>query len=166
MKRDTKLIDDEDIIDPDNFAALREVCTSVDQEYEYRITLPNGKKYPIRFRKLGMALRMEAEHGHEGSKSLSFDNKQWVARQLRSLNSALIGVKFVDDIHVREPKFENHELPISWVNEEDFQILMEKIFRGFSIPAIAIQDKANAISDQTLPKVSGIGDAITSSKAL
>jgi len=147
---------DEDVIDFENLAALEDAIKAADTEYEYLITIPSGKKLALRFKKQGMGKRLEADHGHEASKSTAFDNKRWCADQVRRLNAVLLGgVKFVDDLHHRPANFNKKELPFSWLTEEDFQILMEKIFPGFSIPASSIKDKADAIPDSISLGISG-----------
>ena len=148
MRKITDINPDEDIIDFENIAALEDAIKAADTEYEFLMKIPSGKKIALRFKKQGMGKRLEADHGHESSKSPAFDNKRWCADQVRRLNAVLLGgVKFVDDLHHRPANFAKKELPFSWLTEEDFQILMEKIFPGFSIPASTIKDKADAIPD-------------------
>jgi hypothetical protein len=166
MKKANKSIEDEYVIDPENFAALKEATKMGDERiFEYLMDIPPyvGQKYRLRFKRYGMAGRMEADHGHEGSKSPAFDNKKWCADQCRRLNMALLDVKFVDAKHHREPVYENHEIPLQWLTELDFQILMEKIFPGFSVPAISVKDKADAIPDEAGAGVPSAGDANRSS---
>lgn len=154
---------EEEYIDPSNLAALEEATKP--QRVEFPLTLPNGKKILIPMQVGGFALGMEASRGERFKDNEVNDPDKTRRIFIKKMNACLLdGWHIVDDVSRKlgsaAQLLAQRKIPVSIIRNSDWNIMNETAFPGvISSTAEHVQDRANAIRDQSLPVVSGPGDA-------
>jgi hypothetical protein len=156
-----KIVEDE-FVDPSNLAALEEALQPA--RGEFPLVLPSGQKIRIPFQVGGFAVGMEASRGERFKENEVNDPDKTRRIYIKKMNMCLLeGWHLVDDIgrKLGSPAqlLSQRKIPASLIQTDDWNALNEACFPGaISTPEI-IRDRANAIRDQSLPIVSGPGDA-------
>lgn len=153
----------EEYIDSANLAALEEATKP--QHVEFPLTLPNGKKILIPMQVGGFALGMEASRGERFKDNEVNDPDKTRRIFIKKMNSCLLdGWRIVDDVARKlgsaAQLLAQRKIPVSIIRNRDWNDMNETAFPGvISSTAESVQDRANAIRDQSLPVVSGPGNS-------
>ena len=156
-----KNIEDE-FVDPSNLAALEEALQPA--RGEFPLTLPSGKKIRIPFRVGGFATGMEASRGERFKENEVNDPDKTRRIYMKKINSCLLeGWHIVDDLSrkLSDPAMllSQKKIPVSIIRTADWNTLNEAMFPGAVSTPESIQDRANAIRDQSVPVVPGSRDS-------
>jgi hypothetical protein len=153
---------EEDYIDPSNLAALEEALQPA--RVEFPLTLPNGKKILIPLQVGGFALGMEASRGERFKDNEVNDPDKTRRIFMKKMNSCLLdGWRIVDDVtrtlSSAAQLLAQRKVPVSIIRNSDWNLMNETAFPGvISSTPESIQDRANAIRNESVPIVSSTGD--------
>jgi hypothetical protein len=161
-KTEQPKIREDEFVDPSNMAALEEALQPA--RGEFPLSLPSGKKIIIPFQIMGFAGGMEASRGERFKENEVNDPDKTRRIYTKKINSGLLeGWHIVDDLSrkIGSPAqlLSQRKIPISIIRTEDWNALNESIFPGAISTPESIQDRANAIRDQSVPIVSSPGDS-------
>lgn len=154
---------EEEYIDPSNLAALEEATKP--QRVEFPLTLPSGAKILVPLQVGGMALGMEASRGERFKDNEVNDPDKTRRIFIKKMNFCLLdGWHIVDDVTRKlgstAQLLAQRKIPVSIIRNRDWNDMNETAFPGvISSTAESVQDRANAIRDQSLPVVSGPGNS-------
>lgn len=162
-KTEQPKIREDEFVDPSNLAALEEALQPA--RGEFPLSLPSGKKILIPFQIMGFAGGMEASRGERFKENEVNDPDKTRRIYMKKINMGLLeGWHIVDDVGRKLPMcsadlLRQKKIPVSIIRTEDWNALNESIFPGSISTPESIQDRANAIRDQSMPILPGPGDS-------
>jgi hypothetical protein len=155
-------ITEDEFVDLANIDALDDAMKSVVGKFP--LTLPNGKKIQIPYRVMGFAYGLEASRGEKFKENEANDPEKTKRIYLKKMNMGLLGGwHIVDDIKRKLDKpsalLSKRQIPVSIITPRDWNLMNELMFPGALDQPETIQNRADAIRDESGPQVSETRDS-------